>query len=560
MKKALSLLFAGTFLAAFGVITSSAVNASDPSSGAAAVTFSKDVAPIFFKHCADCHRPNELAPMSLLTFKDSRPWARSIKEKVVNREMPPWHADAHYGQFTNDRKLTQQEIDTIVAWVDQGAREGNRKDLPAPPAAPRSADGWKIGKPDVVLSMQEEYTLDASGADEYINFTMPTTFKEDVWIQAAEIHPGNRKVVHHVIAFIQTPQFQAQWKSTQGKPSKQSIFYQDGTLIRTKSDAPAYDDGCSAPNGGFARGSGQEGLGFPLCFYTPGKDMDVFPPGTAKSIPAGSNIVIQIHYSKTTGKVEKDRSSVGLFFAKAPPERVLTSFGVINHYFKIPPGADNHEVKACYTFSRDVELLTFLPHMHVRGKDMKYEAIYPDGRRETVLFVPNYNFNWQTLYKLDKPLALPKGTKLLVTAHYDNSERNKSNPDPAKTVRFGDPTYDEMMVGYFDYVSAARVRKVAKIDLKTYDAYSGDYAIGPQLFTITREGDKLMFSVPGQGKVEAFPESETKFFFTVIDAQVTFMKNERGDVIELLFEVNGMKLRAKKVNKVASDFRAGARG
>jgi uncharacterized protein DUF3471/copper type II ascorbate-dependent monooxygenase-like protein len=551
MKKLLSLLFTGGFLAVLSAIASTAVSASDPNSGAKSVTFSKDVAPILFKHCADCHRPNELAPMSLLTFKDSRPWAKSIKEKVVNRQMPPWHADSHFGQFTNNRSLTQPEIDTIVAWVDQGAKEGSQKDLPAPPASPRSADGWKIGKPDVVLSMQEEYTLDPSGSDEYINFTMPTSFKEDVWIQAAEIHPGNRKVVHHVIAFIQTPQFQAQWKSTQGKPSKQSIFYQDGTLIRTKTDAPAYDDGCSAPNGGFARGSGQEGLGFPLCFYTPGKDTDVFPPGTAKSIPAGSNIVIQVHYSKTTGKVEKDRSSVGLFFAKAPPDRVLTSFGVINHYFKIPPGADNHEVKACYTFSRDVELLTFLPHMHVRGKDMKYEAIYPDGKRETVLFVPNYDFNWQTLYKLDKPLALPKGTKLLVTAHYDNSERNKSNPDPTKIVRFGDPTYDEMMVGYFDYVSTARVRKVAKIDLKTYDAYAGEYAIGPQLFTITREGDKLMFSVPGQGKVEAFPESETKFFFTVIDAQVTFIKNERDEVTELLFDVNGMKLRAKRVNKVA---------
>jgi mono/diheme cytochrome c family protein len=552
MKKPLSLLFAGGFLAVSCAVAATAVSASDPNGGAKSVTFSKDVAPIFFKHCADCHRANELAPMSLLTFKDSRPWAKSIKEKVVNHQMPPWHADSHYGQFTNDRRLTQEEIDTIVAWVDQGAKEGNQKDLPVLPASPRSADGWKIGKPDVVLSMQEEYTLDATGSDEYINFTMPTTFKEDVWIQAAEIHPGNRKVVHHVIAFIQTPQFQAQWKSTQGKPSKQSIFYQDGTLIRTKADAPAYDDGCSAPNGGFARGSGQEGLGFPLCFYTPGKDMDVFPPGTAKSIPAGSNIVIQVHYSKSTGKVEKDRSSVGLFFAKAPPERVLTSFGVINHYFKIPPGADNHEVKGCYTFSRDVELLTFLPHMHVRGKDMKYEAIFPDGKRETVLFVPNYDFNWQTLYKLDKPLALPKGSKLLVTAHYDNSARNKANPDPTKIVRFGDPTYDEMMVGYFDYVSTARVRKVAKIDLKTYDSYVGDYAIGPQSFTITREGDKLMFSVPGQGKVEAFPESETRFFFTVIDAQVTFVKDERGEVTELLFEVNGMKLRAKRVNKVAS--------
>ncbi len=549
MKKVLSLLFAGTFLTACCFVLSPTISASDSKNGSTAVTFSKDVAPIFYKHCADCHRPNDMAPMSLLTYKDARAWAKAIKEKVVTRQMPPWHADPHYGQFSNDRKLSQQDIDTIVAWVDQGAKEGSAKDLPAQPSLPTD---WKIGKPDVILSMQEDYTLEASGSDEYINFTMPTSFKENVWVQAAEIHPGNKKVVHHVIAFIQTPDMLAQWKSSGGRPSAQSMFYQDGTLVRAKLDAPAYDDGCSAPNRGFARGSGQEGLGLPLCFYTPGKDMDVFPPGTAKLIPAGSNIVIQVHYSKTTGKVEKDRSSVGLFFAKGPPEKVLTSFGVINHYFKIPPGADNHEVKACYTFSRDVELLTFLPHMHLRGKDMKYEAIYPDGRRETVLFVPNYDFNWQTLYKLEKPLALPKGTKMLVTAHYDNSAKNKYNPDPAKTVRFGDPTYDEMMVGYFDYVSAARVRKVAKIDLKTYDTYAGDYALGPQLFTISRSGDKLMFSVTGMGTVEAFPESETKFFFTVFDAQVTFVKNERGEVNELLFEVNGMKLRAKRVHKTAS--------
>jgi len=551
MKKALSLLFAGTFLTACCFVLSPTISASDSKNGPNAVTFSKDVAPIFYKHCADCHRPNDMAPMSLLTYKDARGWAKSIKEKVVTRQMPPWHADPHYGQFSNNRTLSQQEIDTIVAWVDQGAKEGSAKDLPAQPSFP--AD-WKIGKPDVILSMQEDYTLEASGSDEYINFTMPTSFKENVWVQAAEIHPGNKKVVHHVIAFIQTPEMLAQWKSSGGRPSAQSMFYQDGTLIRAKLDAPAYDDGCSAPNGGFARGSGQEGLGLPLCFYTPGKDMDVFPPGTAKLIPAGSNIVIQVHYSKTTGKVEKDRSSVGLFFAKRPPEKVLTSFGVINHYFKIPARADNHEVKACYTFSRDVELFTFLPHMHLRGKDMKYEAIYPDGRRETVLFAPNYDFNWQTLYKLEKPLLLPKGTKMLVTAHYDNSEKNKYNPDPTKTVRFGDPTYDEMMVGYFDYVSAARARKVAKIDFKTYDAYAGEYAIGPQLFTISRDGDRLMFSVPGQGTVEAFPESETKFFFTVIDAQVTFVKSERGEVTELLFEVNGMKLRAiRKANLPARD-------
>jgi mono/diheme cytochrome c family protein len=551
MKKALSLLFAGVFSAALCLVCSTAGEASNSKSATKAVTFSKEVAPIFYKHCADCHRPNELAPMSLLTFKDARPWARSIKEKVVTGQMPPWHADPHYRQFSNDRRLSQQEIDTIAAWVDQGAKEGNPKDLPSAPSFP---DGWKIGKPDVVLSMPEEYTLEANGSDEYINFEMPTSFKEDVWVRAAEIHPGNKKVVHHVIAFIQTPQFQTQWKATHGKPSRESIFYQDGTLIRTKLDAPVYDDGCNAPNGGIARGSGQEGLGFPLCFYTPGKDLDVFPPGTAKSIPAGSNIVIQVHYSKTTGKVEKDRSSVGLFFAKAPPERMITSFGVINHYFKIPPGDDNHEVKACYTFSRDVELFTFLPHMHVRGKDMKYEAVYPDGKRETVLFVPNYNFNWQTLYKLVKPLALPKGTKLIVTAHYDNSGKNKYNPDPTKTVRFGDPTYDEMMVGYFDYVTKQPVRNPIKLDPKLYDAYAGEYAVGPATFTVSHDGDKLMFAAPGQPKIEAFPESETRFFFKIFDAQVTFIRNEKGEVTELTLEVNGRTIRARRVHKVASSF------
>ena len=549
MKRALS-LFAGILSAVLCLVCSPASQASNSKGGTKAVTFSKEVAPIFYKRCAECHRPNELAPMSLLTFKDARPWARSIKEKVVTGQMPPWHADPHYGQFSNDRRLSQQEIDTIVAWVDEGAKEGNPKDLPSAPSFP---DGWKIGKPDVVLTMPEEYTLEANGSDEYINFTIPTSFKEDVWIRAAEIHPGNKKVVHHVIAFIQTPQFQTQWKITHGKPSAQSIFYQDGTLIRTKLEAPSFDDGCSAPNGGIARGSGQEGLGLPMCFYTPGKDLDIFPPGTAKSIPAGSNIVIQVHYSKTTGKVEKDRSSVGLFFAKEPPERMLTSFGVINHYFKIPPGDDNHEVKACYTFSRNVELFTFLPHMHVRGKDMKYEAVYPDGKRETVLFVPNYNFNWQTLYKLDKPLALPKGTKLIVTAHYDNSSKNKYNPDPSKTVRFGDPTYDEMMIGYFDYVTSQPIRNPIKVDPRLYDAYAGDYSVGPATFTVSRDGDKLMFTAPGQPKIEAFPETDTRFFFKIFDAQVTFITNEKGEVIELTFEVNGRTIRARRLNKVASE-------
>jgi hypothetical protein len=551
MTKALRTSLALAFFVAVCFIVLPIGSANDSGKGANAVTFNRHVAPIIYKHCAECHRPGELAPMSLLTFKDARPWARSIREKVVTRQMPPWHADANYGHFSNDTRLSQQEVDTITAWVDSGAKEGNAKDLPR---LPEFTTGWKIGKPDIVLTMPEEYTVEATGPDEYINFAIPTNFKEDTWVQAAEINPGNKRVVHHVIGFVQSPQMQAMAKSSQLRPNPQSIFYKDGTLIRAKMEAPVYDDGCGAPNGGFARGSGQEGLGLPLCFYTPGKDVDVWPEGTAKLIPAGSNIVIQMHYSKATGKAEKDRTSVGLIVAKKPPEKMMMSFGVINHYFKIPPGADNHEVKGCYTFSRDTELLTYLPHMHVRGKDMKYEVIYPDGRRDTLLYVPRYDFNWQTMYRLEKPVALPKGTRMIVTAHFDNSEKNKYNPDPTKEVRFGDPTYDEMMIGYFDFVSPAPKRPATTVNPKIYDAYVGDYQIMPgAAVKITREGDKLMAGATSQPSFEIFPESETKFFFKVVDAQITFVKNEKGDVTELIVETNGRSIRAKKIIKPAAD-------
>ena len=540
MKSRFQIAFALCSLPALALAVSS-VNASDRA--AKRVTYTKDVAPIFYKNCATCHRPNDLAPMSLLTYKDARPWARSIREKVANREMPPWSADPRYGKFANDVRLSQEDVDTILAWIDQGAPEGNPRDLPP---QPNFKDDWKIGKPDIVLTMQEEYTIAADGPDEYINFTIPTNFKDDTWVQAAEVHPGNKRVVHHVVAFIQTPQMQAAARASGLKPAANSIFYQDGTLIRAKMDAPVYDDGCAAPNGSIARGSGQEGLGFPLCFYTPGKDTDIWPVGVAKAIPAGSNIVIQMHYSKTTGKVEKDRTSVGLILAKGTPDKSITSFGVINHYFKIPPGAANHEVIGCYTFSRDIELYDLLPHMHVRGKDMKYEVVYPDGRRDTLLYVPRYNFNWQTMYRLEQPIPIPKGARMIVTAHFDNSERNKYNPDPTKWVRFGDPTYDEMMIGYFDYVARVPKRSSIKLDEKTLDGYTGEYSVGAAAFKISRAGDKLLFTAPGQPTVEAFPETETKFYFKIFDGVVTFVRNDAGQVSGLVLEANGRTIRAMK--------------
>ena len=424
------------------------------------VTFNRDIAPIFFKNCAECHRPGEAAPMSLLSYKDARPWARSIKEKVATKQMPPWHADSHYGEFSNDRRLSQSQIDAVTSWVDQGAKEGDPKDLPP---APKFVDGWTIGKPDVVLQMPEEFTLEASGPDEYQYFEIPTNFKEDVYVQLAEARPGNRKIVHHIIAFVSPPPkngakqpqlTKEDIEKYQREAEKKSIFRKEGFLMRMKPGTPVFDDGCSLGNGGNGESldTTQESGGFDLLVgFAPGMPPGVMEPGSVKKIPAGSKLLLQMHYSKATGKVEKDRSSIGLIFAKQPPDKHVYTHGIANVYFQVPPGADNHKVTSCWTAKEDIHLQTLMPHMHLRGKAMKFEAFYPDGRSEVLMDVPNYSFSWQTVYYLKKPVALPKGTKIVCTALFDNSTKNKYNPDPTQAVRFGDPTYDDMMIGWISY-------------------------------------------------------------------------------------------------------------
>lgn len=542
MKRLLGLLAA--LLVAGTCASISAVRADSPETPAAAVTFSKDVAPIFFKNCVDCHRPGEIAPMSLLSYKEARPWARSIRDKVSKRQMPPWDADPHYGQFSNDRRLSQQDLDTIIAWVDQGAKEGNPRELPP---VPQFENRWVIGKPDAVLTMQQDYQLNGEGSDEYVNITIPTNFTEDKWVQAVEVHPGNKKIVHHAVIFVQPPQLASNARRLEAVYRRNSIFYSDGSLRRVKMEAPVYDDGCSAPNGGFAGGSGLEGLGMLLGFYAPGKDVDSWPVGTAKLVPAGSNIILQMHYSRTTGKAETDRTSVGLVFAKKAPEKPVMSIGALNFFFKIPPGDPSHEVKGCYTVGRDVEMLGYFPHMHLRGKSMTYEAVLPDGTRQTLLDVPSYNFNWQTMYKLAQPVPLPKGTRIMVTAKFDNSEKNKYNPDPAKAVRFGDPTYDEMMIGYFDFVSATK-RSAVNLDEKQLDAYAGKYSVFSGMeFTIERRGQKLVVNALGGLTFDLRPETDTSFTLDGLDALLTFVKDNKGNVTGLTFQLNTNKINARKV-------------
>jgi hypothetical protein len=382
------------------------------------VTFTKDVAPILFKSCAECHRAGEIAPMSLLTYQEVRPWAKSIRERVADRSMPPWFADPKYGHWANDARLSQKDIDTIVAWVDAGAPKGEDRHLPP---LPKFTEGWTIGKPDVVLEMQEEYTVPADGTVPYLYFTIPTGFTEDKWIQAMEIRPGNRTVVHHVIAFSQDP----------------DIKYSN-----------------SGGEGEFRRGRTHLGG------ITPNKTGIFFGPDTARLIKKGHNILFQMHYT-TNGQVTRDRTRIGLVFAKEPAKKILMTGNAANARFAIPPGDPNYEVKSSKTFDEEVLITSFMPHMHVRGKDFTYTAVYPDGRSEILLNVPKYDFNWQLTYIPKEPILLPKGTRLDCVAHYDNSPRNRFNPDPTKEVRWGDQTWEEMMIGWYTYTRAGEQSKAA---------------------------------------------------------------------------------------------------
>ena len=398
----------------------------------ATVTYTKDVAPVLQKHCQSCHRPGEIGPMPLLTYQEARPWAKAIREAVLTKKMPPWFADPHAGKWANDRSLTQAEVDTLAKWADAGAPEGNRKDLPPPVAF---AKGWTLGKPDVEFDLQTDFAVPATGTLDYQWFVVPTGFTEDKWIRALEFRPGDASVVHHVVLDLREPGSKFFMNLKPGEPAGRPNS-------RPKIRRP--DDGKGAIEGT----SGPEVLGT----YTPGGSVQEWQPGQAKLIKAGSDLLFQMHYT-TNGKATKDRSKVGIFFAKEPPaERVRTLF-VTNRRLVIPPGAADHRVDAVVTLTSDARITGFFPHMHVRGKAFEYEATYPDGRKEMLLRVPNYDFNWQLYYYPEKAVLLPKGTQLRCTAWYDNSPNKKGNPDPAAEVIWGDQSWEEMLVGFIDVVA-----------------------------------------------------------------------------------------------------------
>jgi len=372
-------------------------------SGDKAPTFSKDVAPILYNRCLNCHRPGEAAPMSFRDYKEVRPWAKAIKQQVVTRTMPPWHADPAIDTFSNSRRLTDAEVATVSKWVDAGSPEGNPSDMPK---MPQFVDGWSFGKPDMVFDTGVDFHIPADGVVQYQYFKVDPGFKEDTWVQAAEVRPSQRSQVHHILVFV-----------TEGGK-------------RTASQTEPFRD--------------------MLIGYAPGVPYITWDPDTAFLVKAGSQFLFQVHYT-TNGKAAMDRSVLGLKIRKDKPAYRAYAGSAVQFRLNIPPNEPNYEAHATYEFKDDATVLDLTPHMHLRGKAFKYVLTYPDGRSEVLLSVPKYDFNWQLSYVLAEPRHVPAGSKMDVTAWYDNSVNNKYNPDPTQTVRWGDQTFNEMMIGFFNY-------------------------------------------------------------------------------------------------------------
>jgi hypothetical protein len=393
------------------------------------VTFHKDVEPLLQARCQTCHRPGEAAPMSLMTYKEARPWAAAIKEAVLGRKMPPWFADPTHGNFANDRRLSKKEIDTLVAWADGGAKEGNPNDAPKPVTF---AEGWAMGKPDQVIEMPEAYQVPVSSTIELTYFVVPTAFTEDKWVERIEARPGDKSVVHHMIVFVRPPGLKYLPDASVGK-----------AYVPPKKNQP------HEPDTGQGRLQGVQGGGEMAAVYAPGGLPYVLQPGQARLIPKGSDLVFQMHYT-TKGKAATDRSRVGIIFAKEPPKERVVNTAVMNQNLHIPATEANAQVNARVTLYEDTQLLSMFPHMHVRGKSFQYRATYPTGETETLLTVPKYDFNWQLTYYLAQPKLLPKGTVIECIAHYDNSANNPYNPDPKSDIWWGDQTWEEMLAGFVD--------------------------------------------------------------------------------------------------------------
>jgi mono/diheme cytochrome c family protein len=391
---------------------------------AAAPTYGDAVASVLNRRCVSCHRPGGTAPMSLLGYEHVRPYAKAIRDEVVAHTMPPWYADPRFGHFANDARLSEDEIATIVRWVAGGAPRGTG----APHESFHVAPGWAIGAPDHVVSLPRVVEVPAKGEQPNLYLSVPSGLAEDRWVSAMEIRPGNPSVLHHITVFVETPR-------TRQLPREAAIvctdpFFEEAALRHARERA------------GELVTVGRRYL----YSWTPGTGPLTAPSGGAILLPAGSSLVFEMHYVPK-GKATTDRSAIGFRFAKAPPTLDVSTLVATNESIGIPPGASNYEASACLFLTREVTLLAIKPHMHLRGKDILFEAEFPSRKRETLLSVPRWNFDWQLTYKLVEPQKLPAGTRVRVIAHYDNSSANKRNPDPTRFVVWDNQSTGEMLAG-----------------------------------------------------------------------------------------------------------------
>jgi hypothetical protein len=386
-------------------------------------TFYRDILPILQSRCQNCHRKGEMAPMPLETYREVKPFAAAIRNATASRAMPPWFADPCCGHFSNDPSLGASQIATIAAWVDAGAPPGNPADAPPPP---HWVEGWNIARPDAIFQMPVPKKIPASGDVPYQYIIIPTHFKTDHWVRMCEIRPSNPMVVHHAVAYIRPPG--SQW--LRGAPTGVPFGADDLPTVALRRQAMWTTSDI-------------------LLVFAPGSLPDRWPEGFAKLIPAGSDIVLQMHYT-THGHPTEDRTSIAMVFSRVPPKMRVLTLQLTNDHFIIPPGDPDHRVEVHGSIPNDALLLSFFPHMHLRGKTFEYNILEPGGGVRTLLRISHYNFFWQLSYRLAKPIPLKAGTILQAVATFDNSKDNPHNPDPDSAVTWGEQTWAEMMVGFFD--------------------------------------------------------------------------------------------------------------
>jgi hypothetical protein len=458
MVSGVCVMAVGVGMMAFSSSTARAQGTVPATVPAAAPTFNADVAPILYKNCVTCHRPGEVAPMSLLSYKVARPWARAMKTKVLAGDMPPWGADPRYGKFRNAPTITAAEIKTLVAWVDAGAPEGTG----TPPPAPTFPDGWSaaMGRPpDFTIEMPVEWEIPASGELPNFDVFSKVPFTEDKFVEAVELRPSNRAVTHHssIRAHPLPP----------GTKLGKAPAWPGGPMANAEVVPVSVDTGERGPGVNFAEGGGGEGEQNVLLIWVPGGGFQQFRPGIARRITPDDYFQWRLHYT-ATGKPEKDRHVLGLWFARGPVThevissstmevRVVEGKEVIGEGGKrpsvpqIPAFAENWTIMGIKAFPDAVTLNSVWPHMHLRGKDMTYTLTYPDGREEIILSVPKYQFEWQFQYEFVEPLKIPAGSVMRVVSHYDNSTRNRTNPGPDKDVVWGEQSWEEMFNPFYDY-------------------------------------------------------------------------------------------------------------